>query len=75
MSHFQWDLKDNAAINCITVQNIERSFPSTLTGHAMLISILALYFNVLTQQLQEPITESAQLIIIIIMMIIIIIIM
>jgi hypothetical protein len=29
--------KDNAAINCITVQQ-KNSFPSSLTGHTMLVS-------------------------------------
>jgi hypothetical protein len=29
--------KDNAAINCITVEHIKGSFPSTLTGHTTLV--------------------------------------
>jgi hypothetical protein len=29
--------KDNAAINCITVQHKKGSFPSTLTGHTLLL--------------------------------------
>jgi Tfp pilus assembly ATPase PilU len=29
--------KDNAAINCITVQHRKGSFPSTLTGHTALV--------------------------------------
>jgi hypothetical protein len=29
--------KDNAAINCITVQHKNVSFPSTLTGHITLV--------------------------------------
>jgi hypothetical protein len=29
--------KDNAAINCIAVQHKNGSFPSTLTGHTMLV--------------------------------------
>jgi hypothetical protein len=31
--------KDNAAINCITVQHKKGSFPSTLTGHTTLVLI------------------------------------
>jgi hypothetical protein len=30
--------KDNAEINCITVQHKKDSFPSTLTGHTTLVS-------------------------------------
>jgi hypothetical protein len=29
--------KNNAVINCISVQNKENSFPSTLTGHTTLV--------------------------------------
>jgi hypothetical protein len=32
--------KDNAAINCITVQHRKVSFPSTLTGHTYIASMM-----------------------------------
>jgi hypothetical protein len=33
-------LKDNAAINCITVQHKKCSFPSNLTGNTTLVTII-----------------------------------
>jgi hypothetical protein len=37
--------KDNAAINCITVQHKEGSFPSTLTGHTTLLYFIMFFFH------------------------------
>jgi hypothetical protein len=36
---FNASLKNNSAINCITVQHKTGSFPSTLTGHTKLVDV------------------------------------
>jgi hypothetical protein len=52
--------KDNAAMNCITVQHRKCSFPSTLTGHTKLVLYNFRYtFKIMLKRLQRCMTDVA----------------